>query len=197
MTRGNYFDELAYVRADVAAGTLHARGGTRIVALTGDFLRGLGESLSAECGPAANRVLKSAGKTWGRQFAERVERELGDYEGEPLRDRSFGEFAGRLAAAFSHHGFGTLALDAANAPIGVLVARLANAPEGPELLGGFLAGVFSHFAGQDLDALATESGPTRTYLLSLPERLAHVADAPARGQSHAEVLAALAEVRAE
>ncbi|MFO0807429.1 MAG: hypothetical protein U0746_02265 [Gemmataceae bacterium] len=197
MNRGNYFDEIAYIEADVSAGTLRTRGGTRVVALTSEFLHAMSSSLATECGPAAGRVLKAAGRAWGKRFAAQIEGVLGDYEAMPLREVSFGEFAGRLAAAFSHHGFGILTLDTAHTGIGVLTATITGSPEPPELLAGFVAGVLSHFSGEDLDAMPTQLTPMLKLAVTLPSRLDRVADAVHRGLSHEEVLAALTESRAE
>src|SRR5688500_11506654 len=81
--RGDYFAADDF-RTDLAAGVARDQAGTRVLALPEELLRALDQTLAAECGPAAERVLKAAGRAWGRSYAERLERELRDYFGEPL-----------------------------------------------------------------------------------------------------------------
>src|SRR5205823_6097883 len=87
------------------------RAGARVLTLTGEFLAGLSTALEAECGPTAAAVAKSCGRAWGRRYAARLDRELGQSFGAPFADRPLTEFTDCLAAAFGHHGWGLLALD--------------------------------------------------------------------------------------
>ena len=199
--RGDYFAADDYLRTDVAAGVARDRAGTRVLGLPEPFLHALDQTLAAECGPAAERVLKSAGRTWGRRLAERLDRELADYNGEPLTAAPVAHFQAALTSAFARLGWGLLALDFGHYDKGLIVAAVHDAPSAAPaepLLAGALAGIFGHFAGRDLDCAPTgaaaEDEPRR-FVLGLPERLGHVADAVRQGRTHDEVLTELAEVR--
>ena len=96
-------------------------------------------------------------------------------------------------AAFGHHGWGLLALDYGRHDRGLIVAELRPAPPAGAdgLIPGLLAGLFSHFAGRDLDCLTTqradgEAGVAR-FVIGLAERLGRVADAAAQGRPNDEI----------
>src|SRR5687768_9232538 len=120
--RGDYFADGDYVQTDPAAGVARDRAGARVLALPEAFLDALDHTLLAECGPAAERVLRAAGRDWGRRFAERLERELGEYRGEPPAAAPVARFAADLRAAFRQLGWGLLALDFGRFDRGLLVA---------------------------------------------------------------------------
>src|SRR5262245_40283691 len=108
--RGDYFAD-DNPHTDPAAGVARDRAGTRVLALPEELLRALDQTLAAECGPAAERVLKAAGRAWGRRYAERLERELGEYFGEPLAAAPVARFQAMLQSAFARLGWGLLSLD--------------------------------------------------------------------------------------
>src|SRR5207247_2481977 len=105
-SRGDYFADDESARTDPAAGITRDRAGTRLVGLPEDFLAALQQTLAAECGPAAGRVLKAAGRDWGRRLAERLANELGSYRGEPLAEAPVARFQADLQSAFRHLGWG-------------------------------------------------------------------------------------------
>ncbi len=199
--RGDYFADCDAPRTDLAAGVARDRAGTRTLALPEAFLDALDETLAGECGPAAERVLKAAGRSWGRRLAERLERELGEFRGEPPAAAPVARFAADLRAAFRQMGWGLLALDFSRFDRGLLVAEVHDPPPAPgdALLAGALAGLFSHFAGQELDGVRTQAAaggaPVSRFVIGLAERLGRAADAVHQGRPHADVLAELEEVR--
>src|SRR5205085_3444948 len=144
----DYFDP-DYVRADVGAGVARGRAGTRLVGLPDDFLSAVHQTLDAECGPAAERVLKAAGRDWGRRLAERLTGELADYRGEPIGETSIARFQADWQSAFRQLGWGVLTFDLSRFDKGLLVAEIRHGPPGGSvgaLLAGALAGLFSQFA---------------------------------------------------
>ena len=206
-SRGNYFAEGDYLTTDVKTGVMRNRAGTRMIALTSDFLLGLVNALNNECGPAADLVFKSCGRSWGSRFAPRFEKEVSDYYGTPLRDAPSSMFLGTLAAAFNHHGWGNVVVDLHLYDRGLILVTVTNAvyaglvkksdrPADP-LLAGVLAGFFSHFAGQELDCIQTQCAALGAnesrFVLGLESRLAPFADAAKQGQPHTRILADLEE----
>jgi hypothetical protein len=198
-SRGDYFGDDDSTRTDVAAGVAVDRGGTRLVSLPEDFLAAIHQTLTAECGPAAGRVLKAAGRNWGRRMAERLSAELGEYRGAPLAEAPVARFQADLQSAFRRLGWGVLTLDFGKYDKGLLVAEVRHAPPSETaeaVLAGALGGLFSHFTGRDLDAVGTPPrGDLRRFVIALPERLERAADALDRRRSHEEVVAVLEEIR--
>jgi predicted hydrocarbon binding protein len=196
---GDYFADDDYVQTDVAAGVTRDRAGTRLVGLPDDFLAALHQTLDAECGPAADRVLQAAGRDWGRGLAERLTAELAEYRGEPLAAKSVAQFQADLQSAFRQLGWGVLTLDFSRYDAGILVAEVRHAPAGgpaDALLAGTLAGLLSHIAGRELAAAATPTiGDLKRFVIALPERLERVADALHRRRPHDEIVTALQGVR--
>jgi hypothetical protein len=198
-TRGDYFADEDDTRTDVGAGVTRDRAGTRLVGLPEDLLTALQGTLNAECGPAAGRVLKATGRDWGRRLAERLSAELAEFRGEPLAEAPVARFQTDLQSVFRRLGWGLLSIDFGKYDKGLLVAELRHAPPGETtaaVLAGALGGLFSHFTGRDLDAVATPArGDVRRFVIALPQRLERVADALDRRRSHEEVVAVLEEVR--
>ncbi|MBX7103191.1 MAG: hypothetical protein K1X57_03870 [Gemmataceae bacterium] len=207
--RGNYYAERDYLKTDVKRGVTRNRAGTRILTLTSDFLIGLRNALVFECGKAADAVMKTAGRKWGTNFAARTDKELGAFYGRPVAEFPLALFEASMVMAFSHHGFGKLKLDVSMYDKGLLVAIVENPiyfglvenPAGPSdaLLAGIFAGIFSHFAGRELDCAQTQCQacglPDSRFVISLKSRLGGVEAWLKDGKSHAEILAALAQTK--
>lgn len=205
--RGNYFAEREYLKTDVKRGVTRNRAGTRILTLTSDFLIGLRNALVFETGKAADAVMKTAGKKWGRGFAGRIDKELTAFYGRPVSEFPLALFEASLVMGFSHHGFGKLRLDVSLYDKGLIVAIVDNpiyfglveSPATPAdpLLAGIFAGVFSHFAGRDLDCAQTQcqacGASESRFVITLGSRLGQVEEWIKEGRSHAEILAALAQ----
>lgn len=205
----SYFGGRDYVKTDVRRGVARNRGGTRILSLTSDFLIGLRNALVFECGKAADVVMKSAGKRWGKSFATRLGKELGPYYGMALEDMPLAVFTGCLVESFNAHGLGKLTVDVSLYDKGVFVCTVENPmyaglqdtggqPADP-LLAGILAGVFSQLAGRELDCVQTQcqncGAPDSRFVISLEDRLALVEKWRNEGRSHAELVAAVAQTR--
>jgi hypothetical protein len=205
LTRGNYFAEGAYVTTDVKKGVMRNRAGTRMIALTSDFLTGLCSALEAECGPAAPAVLRSCGRTWGRRVGERLAKELEEFYGMPVAEFTMSLYEACLTEAFSHDGWGRLTFDFSRHDRGLIVVRakdaifaaLAAKADRPvdTLLAAVLAGVLSAVSGQPLDCVQTAcqacGAGEGVFVVALADRLAKVADWPAKGRPHDEVVEAL------
>lgn len=209
--RGNYFARPGFFDCDVATGVMKGPTGRRVIALTDDFLVGFSEALRDECGPAAEVVLRTCGRTYGEGFARELERGLSEHHARPLRELEMALFQACLAEAFSRYGLGLLRLDLAHHGEGTLAVEVRNtifsrmtkervAVPSDHLLAGMLAGVFSHFAGRPLECVQTEEqaagAPASRFVLGLAERLAKVADNAKAGEGHDRVVAQLAKVRA-
>lgn len=205
MTRGNFFAEGEYVTTDVKTGVMRNRAGTRMIALTSDFLVGLCAALETECGPAAAAVLRTCGRTWGRRVGERLAKELEAFYGEPVADFPLSLYEACLTEAFSHDGWGRLRFDFTRHDRGVIVVRAAGAifaglSAGADkpvdtLLAAVLAGVFAAVSGQPLDCLQTAcqacGAAEGVFVIALADRLAKVADWPEKGKTHDDVMAEL------
>lgn len=201
---GNYFTQ-DYLATDVKTGVTRNRGGTRMLALTDDFLLGLHTALTQECGPAADEVFRSCGRTFGAQLARKLSAELQQFYGKPLTEFPMAMFEACLKQAFGRHGWGDVAFDFTRHDKGVVVVDLKSAvfadllpaqerPADP-LMAGVLAGMFSSFAGRSLGCLQTQcsgrgDGVSR-FVLTDAARIDGVAELAAAGKPHDEILAAL------
>jgi hypothetical protein len=182
--RGDYFAEGDYLATDVRTGVMRDRAGARMLALPEDFLTSLGRTAAS--------VRKAAGRGYGRRLAERLAEELEGYYGEPIAEYPLARLEGLLSELFSHHGWGRPRFDFSHYAVGVLVVGFDD-PAEDELLTGVLAGLFSHLAGEELDCLRTQEGTETRFVLTLPQRLAAVAD---RAQTCEGVLRELETTRA-
>ncbi|ADV62796.1 4-vinyl reductase 4VR [Isosphaera pallida ATCC 43644] len=208
--RGNYYAEGSYTHTDVKTGVTRNRVGTRICCLTSDFLIGFRKAIIDECGPAADGVFYSCGKTWGKGFAKRFETELSEFYGGPLVNAPMSLFEACLTEAASHHGWGRLSLDCSHYDKGVLVvtvknaimASLIGASETPadSLLAGTFAGFFSHFAGFELECVQTQCAamghPESKFVISHPQRLTTAADQVRQKVDHNTIVAGVLETKA-
>jgi hypothetical protein len=189
--RGDYFADDDYIRTDVAAGVACDRAGTRVIGLSDDLFTALQQTLAEECGP----VLKAAGYEWGDGWAKRLAEELGQFHGQALSDVAVARFEANLCSAFRCLGWGILSLDFGKYDKGLIIARVRDGLTGEAadaLLAGALAGLFSHFTGQNLDAVATDpQGDSRRFVLTLRERLNGITEGPELRLSHEDVVAKL------
>jgi predicted hydrocarbon binding protein len=210
LMRGDYFAEGDYLKTDIAKGVTRNRSGVRMLSLTSDFLMGLRSALRNQCGEAAEAVFKDCGRNWGKQFAARFEAELSAYYGTPMKEAPFGVFEACVVQSFSHHGWGKLTFDLTHHDKGLVLLKIENAvmanlvgtSEVPvdSLLAGILASLFSHFAGEELDCVQTQckamGAADSRFVVTAPTRLTGVADWVAKGRSHDEIIAELAETQA-
>lgn len=202
---GNYYGRRDYLTTDVSKGVTRNASGTRMIALTEDFLIALRDGLVNECGDAADQVLKTCGRRWGGSMAARLEKELGGYYGRPLAEMPMAVFQACLTTGMGRHGWGRLSFDLSRRDAGFVVvtasdtpfARLrgsTNKPAEP-LLAGVLAGLFSRFSGQELDCLQTEciacGAPAGRFVLGLARRMTSASEWAAAGKTHDEILSGL------
>ena len=200
----NYYND-DYLETNTRTGVTTNRAGTRLLALSSDFLLGLHQALAMECGEAAATVFRTCGRTWGRQFAVKFEQELTQFYGRPMREFPVALFEACLKQAFSRHGWGRVEIDYSYHEHGLIIVDLPDciyadllgkqAPEGDPLMAGLLAGLFSHLSGQNLDALQTLSKAKgdahNRFILTLPARVQRAERLLDQGKKHDEILQAL------
>ncbi len=204
--RGNYFAEADYLEQNLAAGTLQNRAAARMAALPDDLMVALCNGVAKDQGETGPETLKAIGREWGRLAGEQFSRELGAHHSAALTDQPLALFAADLSAAFLHHGWGRVQFDFSRYAQGLLlidvtdsflgdVVKATNYPV-DGILAGFLGGMFSHFAGVELDGLQTEcraAGAARSrFVLTVPQRLRRVAGWVEAGRRHGEIVAELA-----
>src|SRR6185295_14149419 len=162
--------------------------------------------LTKELGEQSAELIRSMGRDWGRRAAEQFAHELEQYYGKPPAQLPLAMFTACLSEAFHHHGWGAFRIDVSGYTCGLLTIevrdpvlghsiRLAKTPvEG--LLAAFLSGMFSHFAGVELECVQTDcrgcGAATSRFVLSVPERLNSAANWA--GRSHEQVLEELGKV---
>lgn len=189
--RGDYFAEDRYLTADAAAGLLRDPAGTPMLVLPQAWLASLHEVLAAECGPEADQLLATVGRTWGQAFAMRLQRELSEYYGTPIAEWPFARLEASIASALAAQGWGRAELDTSRFDQGVFTMTVLQPLTKEPLLAGVLAGMFSALTSQDIDAVATDrANGAATFVLALRERLARVTAA-----GHDAVVAELATIR--
>jgi hypothetical protein len=188
---GDYFAEDRYITSDPAAGLLRDPAGTPMLVFPPSWLASLYDLLAAECGPAADRVLAGAGRTWGQGFAQRLQRELSEYYGAPFAEWPFARLEACVASALATMGWGRAELDTSRFEQGVFTIQVHEPVANDLLLAGVLGGMFSTLTGQDLDAVATgRTNGAVTFVLALRERLARVT-----ATGHDAVLTELSTIR--
>lgn len=202
-----YYSQPDFFHADPGLGTIRTPTGTRICALTDDFLRGFRSAVQFECGKATDRVFKKCGLRWGNAFVQRFDRELSQYYGVPLRDVSAGIVQKCLDEAMRYHGWGKLSMDLSTYDQGIVQLTLEDSVM-PEVLGhtdkpsdsliaGFFAAVFSYYAMQELDCQQTDC-PSRganasRFVVGLPDRLSGVPQMVAEKLSHQTIVRRLTQ----
>lgn len=204
----NYFNERQYLKTNIRTGVTLNRAQTRYLSLTSDFLIGLRNGLINECGQAANEVFHSAGKKWGRKYAERFDKELSDFYQTPVNTFPLAVFSACLAESFSHHGWGKLQMDYTHHKNGLLIAVVRNPlyatlvgesdQATDSLLAGIFGGVFTYFADRELACFQTQcqacGAEDSRFVIGVSERLRDVSAWLEDGRSHDDIVLSLAEV---
>lgn len=164
----NYFSSPAFLRCDLKAGVLRSRGGTRLVGISEDFLRGFVLACEHEAGPATVLILRRCGFRFGARLAMRYESELGHYLHCSLRDCTMGEFDVMVQDLWRGSGLGDIAIGWAYGRHGFLPVKLTDSPMqdiGPkghvadDMFCGVIEGFVSHFAADSLTC--TQTGDAR------------------------------------
>lgn len=201
----NYFTSPSYLRSDLRAGTLRSRGGTRLVGISEDFLRGFVLACEHETGPATSLVLRRCGTFFGSRLAVRCESELSAYLSRSLRDCTMSEFTLLLQDLWQGSGMGELRIDWSRGQHGFLAAKLVNSPMqdiGPkghladDLFEGIIEGFIGHFADGSLTCIQT--GDLRlgdkdgtTFVLVSSDWVARVRELRREKTQHAQIVAQL------
>lgn len=201
----NYFSSPEFLRLDVKAGVLRSRGGTRMIAVNEDFLRGFVAACEHETGPAAGLVLRRCGEFFGQRLARRFEAELGQFAGVSLRDRKMAEFDVLVRDLWGGCGLGRLSVDWDRGAHGFLPIRLEDSPmqdigpsghTGDDMFAGILCGFFSGFC--DADMRSVQTGDLRlgdregtTFIVAAFEVAKRIEGLRASKLPHSEIVAAL------
>jgi predicted hydrocarbon binding protein len=200
--RTNYFAEGAYLAHDLESGTIRNRAGSRMLVLSDDLLVALVNTLAAEMGDQASNVIAALGKQWGRNAAAEFAEEMELHFGKPLQDLPLALFTASLAESFRHHGWGGIEFMLDRFVQGLVVVDMRDpllgsvvrpAKEPVELLtAAFLAGMFSQFAGVELDCVQTECRACGSngskFVLTIPERFAAARASIVTGKSHDSIV---------
>lgn len=192
-TVGDYFcvDE---IRTELAAGVARNRAGERILTLPDELLAAMQDLLPDD-------FVRTMGRDLGMHMGAEWDNLLGEARGQSVATSPMARFQADLQSAFRKFGWGVVTLDFSQFAIGVVVASVRNPPSSRaaiSLLGGFLAGVLSHFAGHELDSVAApESNGSCQFVVSLPQRLRRLDEMPKRWHSIEEMMSVLATIRVE
>lgn len=183
--KGNTYARPDFFKTDVKKGVTRSAFGTRMCALTSDFLLGFRDALIYECGRSFAPVLKACGRRWGEIFIRRFDRELNQIYQASSSELPAGLVHTCLAECFAAHGWGQLSIDLSRCSYGLVLVRLKNSvlpdlireSDRPvdHLFTGAFAAIFSFFAGITLDALQTDcpsvGGTAAQYLVTYPDRV--------------------------
>jgi uncharacterized protein len=200
--KGDYFDE-NYVKFDVDDGVIKNRAGTRLLALSEDFLRGFRKAVMDETGDAHHVVFETCGKTWGENLARRFQKETALYYECEFEALPMSMFSLLFKNFWARHGWGELEINWEQGYHEGVFEVVIHNPAFSSIFGaeglnddifvGVLSAFFSRFAGRELQCIQTEesvSGDIRLsrFILSLPERLARVPDMVLSQKSHQDIV---------
>ncbi|MGB1017265.1 MAG: hypothetical protein ACPG4T_24215 [Nannocystaceae bacterium] len=199
----NYFSHRAFLKLDVKRGILRSRGGTRMVGVSEDFLRGFVTACEDEAGSAAPFILRRCGHFFGSRLARRFETELAEFAGQSIRDRTMNEFDTLVRDMWHGCGFGEVQIDWSMGTHGFIPVRLTGSPTqdigpsghvGEDMFNGILEGFFSNFGEGELRCVQT--GDQRlgdrdgtTFILAPFDMAKRVESLVAEKTPHAQILA--------
>jgi len=202
-----FFDEMGH-QWNLVLGTIQNQGGTRVVYLSSDVIRGVYNALEYEAGEAWKIILRNCGLFWGRRVAANLDRELSLLFQTGAKDLPVSEYVRFLEAYFRFHGWGVMEIDLSRAVShGVVTGRLKNSifenvladVEGPVdyMIEGMLRAMFEHIAGTPLDCVQIASqksgAPQCEFVITSVERVDEVRPHVEGGTSPDEVYALLCE----
>lgn len=184
----DYYSEELYMTADIETGVLYNRAGRRMLALTDDFLIGLHRALEKECSDRAPQVLYTCGKRWGTNFAIGLDQEWSEFYKAPVADFPLAMLESLVVQEFGHNGWGLLEFDfqywnrgllALSLDGAIMADLLGNTAVGPAdiLTAGIFSGMFSHFMGDKLGCLQTESSAQNSESTAATNRFLLTAEA--------------------
>jgi uncharacterized protein len=170
---------------DLEAGTVKNPGAERLIYVSADLMRGIHQALVEETADAWKIIFRNCGRTWGKRVATHLDGGLaklgkGSQAALPLEG-----YLAFIEAYFAEHGWGVLKLDLADAPRGLIVARLhdsyfvdvlADVDDTVDaLLAGILQGFIEHVAGAELGcaeiACVRKGAPECVFVVTAPARL--------------------------
>lgn len=160
----NYFTSPAFLRLDAARGVLSSRGGTRMIAISDDYLQGFVAACEHEAGSAAPYILRRCGRFFGERLARRFEAELAAFAGASIRDRTMNEFNALVRDLWRGCGLGELTIDWSRGEHGLVPVRLEASPMqdigpsghvGDDLFTGILEGFFTSFCDGEMRCVQT------------------------------------------
>lgn len=160
----DYFTSPAFLALDARRGVLQSRGGTRMLAVSEDFLRGFVTACEHEAGSAAPFILRRCGRFFGERLARRFEFEINGFAGAAIRDRPMAEFDALVRDLWRGCGLGDLAVDWERGERGFIAVRLEQSPMqdigpsghvGDDMFCGVIEGFFASFCDADLRCVQT------------------------------------------
>lgn len=176
---------------DVRIGTVVNQGGTRVVYLSNDVIRGIYTALEYEAGEAWRIILQNCGYLWGKRVASNLDREMNQLFKTQADELYVAEFVKFVEAYFRYHGWGVLSINLDYAPAeGVVFASLKNSifeevlkdVDGfvDQMIEGMLRSIFEHISGRELACrqIAAERDGYEgcQFVITAPERLEAVED---------------------
>lgn len=200
-----FFDEMGH-QWNLVLGTIQNQGGTRVVYLSSDIIRGVYNALEYEAGEAWKIILRNCGYFWGRRVASNLDRELTLLFQTAAKDLPVAEYVRFLEAYFRYHGWGVMELDLSRAVShGIVVGRLRNSifenvlAEVPGnvdyMIEGMLRAMFEHISSASLDCLQVASqkagAPACEFVVTGAERIDEVRELVESGSPADEVYAKL------
>jgi hypothetical protein len=201
----NYFTHPSFLRLDADTGVVRSRGGTRMIGISEDFLRGFVVACEHEAGTAAPLILRRCGALFGSRLARRFETEVNQFAGISMRDRPMSEFDALVCDLWHGCGMGHLTLDWSYGASGFLAVKLDHSPMediGPkghtadDLFTGVLEGFFGYFSEPGL--LCVQTGDRRlgdkegtTFILAFSEVIKKAESLRAEKMSHGVIVARL------
>ncbi|MCA9694262.1 MAG: hypothetical protein R3A51_07860 [Nannocystaceae bacterium] len=203
--RINYFTDPAFLSFDNRAGILRSRGGTRMLGVSEDFLRGFVDACEYETGQATPGILRRCGEFFGRRLALWFERELSQHAGVSLRERAMIEFSLLIHDMWRGLGLGVLEIDWRRGDRGLIGVTLTDSAMsrvgveshvGEDMFEGILEGFFANFC--DGPVACAQTGDARlgdksgtTFVITTPARVDRIRALRDDGASHEEVLEAI------
>jgi predicted hydrocarbon binding protein len=167
--RTDYFSGPGFLTFNSKTGVLRSRGGTRMIGVSDDFLRGFCIALEYETGAAAPAVLRRCGEFFGQRLARRFETELGQFAEISIRDRTMAEFDALVVDMFIGCGLGQIRIDWDKGQFGFLAINLENSPMqdiGPsghvndDMFSGTLLGFFGAYCDGAMQCVAAIGQPS-------------------------------------
>lgn len=200
----NYYSSEHFLSYECDKGVLHSRGGTRMIAVNEDWLRGFVGALEHEAGAATPAILQRCGEFFGERLAQRFDTEISAFAGVPLRDRTMNEFCVLLDDMWVGCGMGKLEVDWSKASK-FLPLKLQYSPmqdigpsghKGDDLFAGILLGFFRRFSEQTLEIFQT--GDERlgdregtTFLLGPSDVIQEARKLKSEGLKHSKIVESL------